>query len=601
MSDSADSPLAANSDLVMFTVLANGSKLRDGWQVQQVQVHKQVNRIASARLTLYDGSPSSEAFEISATDTLFPGAEIEIRAGYHNSAEQTLFKGVVVRHAIKIKGDSRSYLVVSCYDKALKLTVGRKSGYVGKSDSALFSQLIGAAGLAADVAGTSDTADEIVRYYATDWDFIVSRAEVNGQIVLVDDNAVAVRAPVLDAEPALSIEYGGALKELNVEIDAGAQYASVDCSSWDYTAQAAASGASSEPAMTAVGNYSGTDLAGVLAAGAIALQASAPAGAAELTQWANAQLLKSRLAMVRGTVSFRGNAAPKPGGLIELLGVGPRFTGAVFVSSVRHTIEDGNWMTEAGLGLSPRWFVEEASGVEAPLASGQLPGVNGLLIGKVKQLDQDPAGQFRILVEVPMIAAEGDGIWARQASGYASAGVGIQFVPEIGDEVVLGFLNDDPRAAIILGSLYSGDNAPPHPHDAPNTWKAIVTKGQLTVSMDDAKKIIVVSTPGGHVLTMDDDQQQVTLVDSNSNTMTFSSRGISLDSCADLVMNAKGKVSITAEGGDMTLSAAAGALNGSAESVSVSADTSLSLQGSASAKLSSTGELTVQGAMVMIN
>jgi Rhs element Vgr protein len=597
----AVSPLASNSDLVVFTVLAGGSKLPDTWQVQQVHVHKQVNRIASARLTLYDGSASAESFPISASTTLFPGADVEITAGYHNAAEKTLFKGVVVRHAIKVKADRKSYLVLTCYDKALKMTVGRKSGYVGKSDSALFEQLIGDSDLTAQVESTDDTADEIVRYYATDWDFMVARAEINGRIVLVDDGTVTVQAPKVDADPGLQIEYGAALDELSVEIDAAAQYASVGCSAWDYAAQAAASAASSEPAVTGIGNFAGTDLANVLAAGPIALQATAPSSPAELTQWANAQLLKSRLAMVRGKVSFRGNALPKPGGLIELKGVGPRFSGNAFVSSVQHHIENGNWSTEAGLGLSPQWFVEEAADIEAPLASGMLPGVNGLLIGKVKQIDQDPAGQNRILVEVPMINASGDGIWARQASGYASNGVGVLFVPELGDEVVLGFLNDDPRAAVILGSLNSSANPPTYPPDAPNTYKAIVTKGLLTVLLDDVKKIITVKTPGGHVLTMDDDQQQVTLVDSNQNRMKFSAAGIQLDSCADLVMSAKGKVSITAEGGDMTLSAAAGALNGSAESVSVTADTSLSLQGSASAKLASSGELAVQGSMVMIN
>jgi Rhs element Vgr protein len=593
------SPLAGKTDLVTFTVTVNGAKMPDTCEIGEIRVHKQVNRIASAKLVFYDGDPSSEAFALSSSSTFVPGAQVTITAGYH-SVESAIFKGIIVKQAIRVGKDHKSYLSVTCYDQALKMTLGRKSAYLATSDSDAISQLIGAAGLSASVESTSAVADTIVRYYATDWDFIVARAEVNGMIVLVDDGSVTVQAPKVDADPQLLIEYGDALSEINAEIDARIQLPKVQANAWDPANQAVVSANSTEPSVNAQGNWSGETLSKVLAIGQFSLQTSAPLGQSELGTWANAQLLKSRLALVRGSVSFRGNATPKPGQTIELAGLGDRFNGTAFISSVTHTIANGNWVTETGLGLSPRWFVEEAEDIEAPPASGLLPGVGGLVIGKVKQIDQDPGSSDRVLVEVPMIDPSGTGIWARLASPYATNAAGIFFYPEVGDEVVLGFLNDDPSFPIVMGSLYSGARTPPFTPDAKNTNKAIVTNAKLTISMDDDKKVIVVKTPAGQTVTLSDDAKEISLVDSNGNKLTLSNGGITLDSCKDITLTATGSVSISANGGGLTLKGAT-AISASAAQISASASASLSLSGDASAQLTSTGQTTVRGSLVMIN
>ncbi|MFZ6774431.1 type VI secretion system tip protein VgrG [Undibacterium sp. SXout7W] len=592
------SPLSGKTDLVSFSIMINGAPMPDTYQVWQVRVQKQVNRISNAKITLYDGNPSSEAFAISSSSSFLPGVTIEILAGYE-SVENTIFKGIVTRQGVKVKSDGKSYLTVTCYDKALAMTLGRKSAYVGKSDSDAFSTIISAAGLTPNVTATTTVQDEIVRYYATDWDFLVARAEINGQIVLVDNAVVTVQPPQVDAEPVLLIEYGDALLEINAEMDASVQLPTVQSSAWDMANQAVVSGTSSEPAVNSQGNISGQQLSQVLNIGAFNLQLSTTLPSSELQSWANAQLLKSRLAKIRGTVSFRGNASPKPGQTIQLEGCGTRFNGNAFMSSVVHTIESGNWITEVGMGLSPNWFVNEMADIEAPPASGVIPGVGGLIVGTVKQIDQDPEGQNRVLVVAPLINPAGDGIWARLASNYATNKAGIFFMPEIGDEVVLGFLNEDPSFPIILGSLYSSKNVPPFTPDAANTNKAVVTKGQLKITMDDEKKITVISTPGGQIITLSDDAKSITIEDSNKNTITLSDSGITLNSPKDINLSANGNVNISAKGA-MTLKASTN-MTSSAANISTSASASLSLSGDASAKLNSSGVLTIKGAMVLIN
>lgn len=592
------SPLSDATDLVSLTILIDGKAIRDAYEIVRVWVHREVNRIPSARIVLHDGNPAQETFALSESTDFVPGKEVEIKAGYH-SQDTTLFKGVIVKHSIKIRSDS-SELVVTCYDKALKLTVGRKSTlFVKQKDSDVLSKLIQNAGLSATVEATTETHEELPQYYATDWDFIVGRAEVNGKLVVVDDGKVNVKAPAVNGSPGLMVSYGSSLQQLEAEIDARSQMASVTCSAWDFTQQQVVSGSSQEPGVNQQGNLTGKKLAEVLSASDYGMQTPVPLTADALKAWANARLLKSRLARIRGTASFQGNATVKPGELIQLEGLGARFNGNAFIASVTHTIEEGDWVTQLGFGLSPRWFAEEQDDIEAPLASGLLPGIQGLHIATVKQIDQDPDGQTRICVTAPLLDKGTDGIWARFASGYATNKAGIFILPEIGDEVVLGFLNDDPRYPVVLGSLYSSKHAPPFTPDAKNTTKAIVTNGQVKIRIDDENKVLVIETPGGQIVTLSDQDKSITLQDSNSNKITMSSSGIALDSPKDISLKASGNVKIEAS---MGVNVKAGtALDMQGMTVSAKADTQFSAQGQASSQLTSSGEVTVQGAIVMIN
>jgi Rhs element Vgr protein len=593
------SPVVEQFDLVTVSILANGQEIPDIYEVQQVQVQRQVNRIPWAKITLLDGNPSEQKFEISESGVFVPGAEIEIKAGYH-SQESSIFKGIVLRHGVRIRDDGNSYLTVVCFDKAVKMTVRRKSAYfLKKSTQEIIEQLIGDAGLTADVGSTGAPVDETIQYYATDWDFILSRAEASGMIVTVRDGKVTVKAPDFSTDSGLKITYGESLIEGEAEIDARSQFSSVTSKSWDFSGQSVQSGESSEPAVNDQGNITGQKLAEVLGSDAYEMITAAPVVSGDLTSWANAQLLKSRLARLRGSVSFPGSSKPEPGQVVELAGLGARFNGKAFISGVTHKIQTGDWVTKAEFGLSPRWFVEEQADIEAPPAAGLLPSVQGLQIGKVKKINEDPGGQTRIQVDVPMIAPSGDGVWARIGSGYATKNAGIFFMPEVGDEVILSFVNNDPSFPVIVGSLYSSGRTSPFTPDEKNTNKAIVSNSQLKITMDDDKKVIVIRTPGGHVVTLSDDQKSITIVDSNSNKMEMSSSGIALTSASDIKLKATGQIQMEAQ----TNIGIKANMNLSLEGLNVDAkaQVAVSAKGQASAELSASGQTTVRGAMVMIN
>jgi uncharacterized protein involved in type VI secretion and phage assembly len=261
-------------------------------------------------------------------------------------------------------------------------------------------------------------------------------------------------------------------------------------------------------------------------------------------------------------------------------------------------MSSGNWVTEVEFGMSPDWFAEQRDLV-APSASGWLPGVEGLQIGVVMKLDDDPCKQSRVQVKVPVLQADTEGVWARLANFHASNGIGAFFVPEIGDEVVLGYLNNDPSNPIVLGSLYGPKNLPPYEFSAENNTKAIVTRSELKIEFDEEKKITTIITPGENKVVLSDDEKSILLQDQNDNKVELGPDGITLDSPKDIKITAGGKITIKATDKIEVNSQADVAVAGM--NVSHEAQAGFTAKGNASAELSASGQTTVKGAMVMIN
>ncbi|WP_437727130.1 phage baseplate assembly protein V [Sorangium sp. So ce861] len=105
------------------------------------------------------------------------------------------------------------------------------------------------------------------------------------------------------------------------------------------------------------------------------------------------------------------------------------------------------------------------------------------MIGVV--IDRDPKDpQYRGCVKVRYPThADMETSWARVMVPYGGAGHGFKAIPEVGDEVVVGFELGNSMRPIVLGSVYSQKNPPPLPQDI---------------------DIRVLQSPGGHRITLAD-------------------------------------------------------------------------------------------------
>ena len=448
---------------VSFSITSNGQPLDENWQVMSVDVRAGVNRLPRARIVIADGNPSEQNFPISESSVLIPGATITIALGYGSSTAE-IFSGLVYRQGLEISENQPPALVIEATDKAMVMTLARGNAvFEAMTDSAMIEKLITRSGLNAVVTATSVVQPVIVQYYASDWDMMLLRAQANGMVAIASGGTVTVAPPDTGIAPVLSLTYGQSIIDFSAAMDASTQYAAsaIQSFAWDPATRTVTASDAASAGVTTPGNLSSETLAQVFSISHYPQQTAGTLEKADLTSWSSAELARTRLAKIRGEVRFQGSALAKPGCMVTLAGLGARFNGDAYVSGVHHHLAEGQWNTTVEFGLSPQCFAETAPEISAPGASGQLPAIANLQTGIVQKIDGDPVGAFRVQVSLPLLRAGTQGVWARLGTVHGSSGIGAAFYPEIGDEVVVAFMNGDPRFPVIIGSLYSKRNPPP--------------------------------------------------------------------------------------------------------------------------------------------
>ncbi len=575
-------PTVASPDVVSTVIKVNGTEIPQTFNVISTNVFWECNRIPTATLVLSDGDPAAEDFPASNDELFTPGNDIDIDLGYHSDVTN-VFKGVIITQSINIRPNGGATLTLECKSKFVKMTIGKHSRYFYDStDSDVFESLIGEYGLSANAATTAVAHQRLVQYDCTDWDFILSRAEKNGLLCIAEDDKLTIEPPDVGQEPVLNLIYGATILSFDAEIDSRYQPKAVKSKAWDAAKQEVVEVEAEAPETTDTGNLSPEALAEISSPEAFVLPSGIQATEDELKAWAEGFWLKQRLAKVRGNVSCQGVEAVKPGSVIELSGLGERFSGKVYVSGIRHRVADGNWITDAQFGLHPDWFTETYHVHTLP-AAGLHPAIGGLQIGIVSKLEEDPDGEDRIQLRLPIIDPEEEGVWARLATLDAGENRGSVFRPEIGDEVVVGFLNDDPREAIVLGMLHSSAKPAPVAASDDNHEKGFVTRSEMKLLFNDDEKSITIETPNGNSILLSDQDGTIKLEDENGNKIVMDSEGITIESAQKIIL--KATADLEAEG----------------VNINVKANAQLKAEGSAGAEVSSGGITTVKGSMVQIN
>ena len=147
--------------------------------------------------------------------------------------------------------------------------------------------------------------------------------------------------------------------------------------------------------------------------------------------------------------------------------------------------------------------------------------------------------------------------------------------------MILGFINDDPRQAIILGSLHSAKNAAPIVAEDENNLKGYISKENLKLLFDDEHRIISILTPTA-TIQLDDNSGKITLKN-EENLVELSADGIKMETQKDIKIKAAGNIDL--EGINITLIA----------------NTELSVEGKTSTKVTSAGSTVIKGTIVQIN
>ncbi len=578
--------MSDNIKAVTIKVKANGTEYLNP-RVLSFSLLHQANTISFAELVLFDGDWAKRDFQLSSQGDFAPGNEVEIEIG-HSAKTEPVFKGIIVRQQIKSRKMSGTSLVLEIKHHAVKMSHLRKSKhFLEETDGSIIETLIKDHGLSPEVDSDFETEHErMIQYCVTDWDFMVMRAEANGKLVYTEGDKIVVAKPeVKETGDTPKAIFGDNIYEFEAESESRDQLKAGSAIAWDDSSQELLEGIAKAPVdVQEGGSPNAEDLADSLDEAEFKLRHSGDLPDTELKAWSNATLLRSRLSKIRARVQIDGNDAIKPGGTLILEGLSTAFNGPAFISSVRHCISDGLWLTDIELGLSPDCFASQQTGVTEAPVSGLLAPMPGLQIGVVKEIKDDPAGFFRVLVKMPIIDDVEDGIWCRVAHPNAGESHGVFFQPEVGDEVVLGFLSDDPRHAVVLGSMHNNDrNKPPIEDNDAYLKKGIVTKEGLMLTFNDDDKSVIIETPAGKKVTLDEKENVIRLEDDNRNLIEMSSDGIIIESGKDILLKATGDISV--EG----------------MNIEQSAQAQFKAEGTAGMEVSSAATAVLKGALVQIN
>jgi uncharacterized protein involved in type VI secretion and phage assembly len=151
-------------------------------------------------------------------------------------------------------------------------------------------------------------------------------------------------------------------------------------------------------------------------------------------------------------------------------------------------------------------------------------GVYPALVDDVK----DPDNQGRVRITLPWAPDAGGApyqAWARLATLMGGPNRGSWFIPDVDDEVLVAFEAGDPARPYVLGGLWNGRDAPPQTMDGSghNHLKTLRSRNGVTLTLDDhdGQEKMVLETPGGQRLTLQDGPGEVLIEDSAGNSVKF--------------------------------------------------------------------------------
>jgi uncharacterized protein involved in type VI secretion and phage assembly len=193
------------------------------------------------------------------------------------------------------------------------------------------------------------------------------------------------------------------------------------------------------------------------------------------------------------------------------------------------------------------------------LAAGQ-----GVHLAQVVDLD-DPERRSRVKVTLASLNGspqQDTELWARVCTLFAGNDRGAFWMPDVGDEVVVVFVQGDARLPIVLGGLWNNASPPPETLDSQNNLKVVRSRNGNRIILDDTsgQEKVIVETPGGNRITLADASGDlIRIEDSAGNSATMAAGGITVTASAKVRVQAS---QVEVQAGMVTVDAAMSRFSG---------------------------------------
>ena len=536
--------------------------------------------VPKATIIICDDHRAEHIFAESEKHEWQVGENIDIKIGYHLPLD-LVFSGVITKQGIRTAANKNIQLYLELSHRYYLSSLKKTSRiFLDKKDSDAMEEILNEYNFPNEVAGTQEVQRQLIQFNSSDFDFVNLRAEANNSYVIPKNEIFLVKNEMIPPEEnAILVEHGSILK-FDLEVDSRHSFEFFSTKTWDFNDQEVIEQESSETFTETTGFASSVEIAEKSKHGHLETIGLGSLSEIEVASISNRNKINAELSKIRGCLTCSGNNNLSIGDWISLEGVGKAFGGKLLVTGILHEISGEKWCTTLHIGTDPKKYTQQLIDGQNKPSSELLPGVNGLQIGIVTKLQTNQDDE-KILVQLPYLKQGEVKVWARCARMEAGNQRGWVFRPEIGDEVILGFINDDPRQAMILGSMHSSKNSAPIFAEDQNNLKGYFSRENLKLLFDDGRKIISISTPFASIH-LNDDAKKITIKNEKS-TIEMSDKGIKMETQKDFKIKAGGDIEIAGR------------------NVIINATAQLAAEGNAGIKVSSPSVTEIKGSLVKIN
>jgi phage protein D len=472
-------------------------------------------------------------------DLFQPGKPVEIsaKATAKESRSQVVFDGEIVEIEPDF-GPSTHHLVIRAFDRLHRLARGSHvRSFQNVTDSDVVQRLAREAGLQPDFEDTSLVHQYLFQSNQTNLDFLRQRAAAVGYLLYVEGKRLCFKPLAVNGKP-VELRWGETLSEFRPRLTTIAQVNSVTVRSWDpatrreIVGEATRGQGAPEIKQDKKGGDAARSAFNIDATQLISNHPVRTQAAADRLAQAVANRQIERFVEAEGTCG----GAPEivAGKTINIGAVGDHFSGTYFVTATSHiyNAKEGYHTHFSVSGQTPATLLSLLRDDD-----GGESRDTGLMIGIVTD-NQDPEGQGRVKVKYPSLSSDHASDWARVVAVGAGAQRGIQFLPEVDDEVLVGFEMGDVHHPYILGGLWNGQDGPPKP------------SGEVLGGGRVERRII--RSRSGHTIILDDSDSSgsISIEDRKGNKIVLDSlmNNLTIEVKGDAALTAEGNLSLKARG-----------------------------------------------------
>ncbi len=495
--------------------------------------------------------------------------------------EGFLIDGEITAIEAHFNTKSEAPIIVRGYDTSHRLHKGRQNrSFLNNTDSDIVRKIATEVGIQLGRIDPSGAAKEYVfQENQTNMEFLRERAARIGFELFIEDGKINFRKP--EAQTDVQLEWLDEISSFSTRVTSAEQVSAVEVRSWDYTQKKLiTSKAVSEKVITDTGNQKGSSSSqkfNISKPPQMTVVDKPVFSAKEAEVMAQALCDELGGEFVYADAKAEGNPNIRPGKFVNLQKMGTRFSGKYYITETRHFYSQRVYTTEFSVRGLRSGNLYNSISPQTRLQPGQT-----FLVGIVTN-NNDPNGLSRVKVKFPTLTEEHESYWARVVSTGAGSGRGTDWLPEINDEVLVGFEHGDIHRPYIIGAVWNGKDAPPtsvkdsvvagrvrlrtfktrvghqlqfvdEDKATSNTGVYIETKGRNKISVNDTRRFIEIETSAGQRVLINDVDGSITI---KANTRITNAATASITSTASSITSTAGATMNMSSGGAMSMTSGA--------------------------------------------